>query len=312
MIASALPVVHKYSRHFPFSQQLVTLFLLYFCQIGFTVLFLGVVVKALSPLLLFVFNGVLSFVILIIFRREIKPAVTALYKNLGHFFIELSGSRDYFLFFFLLLFVFQVIWLSIKIFYLPPHVCDVFAYHLHPVVEWVRQGKIPFDLDTPVVRADSNTLGTKLLHFWFVYFNKDLTWIELPQYIYGILLCLATYAVMRKLQLTRNISLRYTVLIYFIPSVLLGSRTSQDHLALTAVIVLTVLYFLDVFYLRDGSQVVFMFFSFGLLLGVKITAPQVAAVFFVSLLVGKAFDFSGIVAIIKKNWRKFLGGIVRH
>lgn len=316
-------------RNFPnaaFSMRLVGAGLLWFFQVSVTVLLLGVVVRDLSPGLLFAVNGSISALVLFFERNHIKPAVHLFSSGLRGFSHVLWRSRDYFLYLLLFLFVFQAVVLLIKIYYLPPFVADVFAYHLHPVVEWFQRGHIPLFLDTPVVRAEANPLGSKLIHYWFIAGTGNTVWIDLPQFLYGLLLVVTVYAVMRSVGVGINSALRYAVLIYFIPGVLIGSRTAQDHLALTALTAVAVLYLLEIFYIRPigpmghmggasppqgesmRSMVVFLAMAVGLLLGTKISAPQVIAVLFGALLIHKAFDFQSVWRVIKANLRWILVG----
>ncbi|MDQ1355470.1 MAG: hypothetical protein QG657_5780, partial [Acidobacteriota bacterium] len=198
--------------------------------------------------------------------------------------------------------------LLIKIYFLPPHVWDVYAYHLHPVVEWFQQNLIPTSIDTPVIRLNRNPMGSKFFHFWIVKFAQDMTWVELPQFISGILLALTSYAMMLKMEIKKNMALRYAILIYFIPLILIESRTCQDHLVLTAASIIAALYLINVFFEKSYSQVFFLGLSFGLVLGLKISGAHIIIIFFLALLLTKGFKLSEILDFIKKNWLQVLLG----
>jgi hypothetical protein len=199
IVLSSYVTALRFSGKSPFSEKLVATFLVYTSQITFTILFLGVVLKNLGFPGIIILNGVISLVILAVFNKQMKEAFPDFFTNCRGTFSYLIQSRDYFLYFLIFLFSVQAILLLIKIYFLPPHVWDVFAYHLHPVVEWVQQNMIPTSIHTPVVRLNRNPLGSKLIHFWIVKFAQDLTWVELPQFVSGILLALTSYAMMLKM-----------------------------------------------------------------------------------------------------------------
>jgi len=201
----------------------------------------------------------------------------------------------------------------VKMHYLPPHVWDVLVYHLHPVMEWIQQNQIPSFIDTPSSHVNFFPLGSKLIHFWFIKFSGETTWIELPQFIYSLMLIPAAYAIMRKISIQKKFALKYALLIYFIPSVLIESRTSQDHLALTVIILITALYFIDAFFpaSRNPGQkapVVFPALALGLLLGSKISAPVIICVFFTALLFSKGYNHRKVYEfLIQNRWNLSAG-----
>ncbi|HLP60238.1 MAG TPA: hypothetical protein VK186_15470, partial [Candidatus Deferrimicrobium sp.] len=215
-----------------------------------------------------------------------------------------------FLYLLIFLFSFQALLLLIKIYFLPPHLGDVFSYHLHPVVEWFQQNKIPTFIDTPVLRLNRNPLESKLLHFWIVKFARELTWVELPQFVSGLVVTLTSYTLMLKMNIKKNSALRYAILIYFIPLILNESRTCQDHLALTAASLIATLYFINVFFEKNDTQLLFLGLSFGLLLGLKINGPQIIIIFFLALFLTKGFKLSHIRDFLKKNILQIILGMM--
>ncbi len=310
MLLSSYVTAHRFSGKSPFSEKLVATFLIYTSQITFTILFLGVVLRNLGFPGIIILNSVISFLILAVLKKQTKEAFPDFYQQCRGTFSYLIQSRDYFLYILILLFSFQGILLLIKIYFLPPHVWDVFAYHLHPVVEWFQQNMIPASIDTPVVRLNRNPMGSKLLHFWIVKFSQDLTWVELPQFVSGIMVTLTSYALMLKMEIKKNIALRYAILIYFIPLILIESRTCQDHLVLTAASIISALYFVNIFFEKKFSQVLFLGLSFGLVLGLKISGVHIILIFFLTLFLTKGFELSPILDFIKKNILQVLLGAI--
>ena len=308
VLTSSYVTALQFSGKSPFSEKLAATILVYTAQVTFTILFLGVVLRNLGFPGIIILNSVISLLILAVFKKQSKEAFPDFYSQCRASFSYLIQSRDYFLYFLILLFSVQAILLLIKIYFLPPHVWDVFAYHLHPVVEWFQQNMIPASIDTPVVRLNRNPMGSKLLHFWIVKFAQDLTWVELPQFVSGIMLTLTSYALMLKMEIKKNIALRYAILIYFIPLILIESRTCQDHLVLTAASIISALYFVNVFFEKNYSQLLFLGLSFGLVLGLKISGAHILIIFFLALLLTKGFKLSPILDFFKKNGLQVLLG----
>jgi len=301
IIFSSHLLVFRCCKNPLFSGQLVTTFLFYVSQILFSIIFLGAVVKDLGIFYITLLNSGISFTVIFILRHDIKPSISDTREKVTGFSTWLVKSKDYFLYVFLFLFFLQILITMIKIYYLPPFVGDVFSYHLHPVVDWFQQGQILSYTDTPVLRTNENPLGTKMLHLWFVLFFKDITWIEFPQFIFGIVLSISAYAVMVEMSIQKKSALRYAVLIYFIPSLLLHSRTCQDHLVSTSYLFLALLYAVGVFYRKRDELVFPLFIVFALLFGVKRHALLMIFVLCWALLLSRGIHWGRLTAFIKKN-----------
>ena len=310
MVFSSNLAAHRHFKNSNFSEQLVAAFLLYASQITFSILFLGVIVKNLGMLWIIILNTGISMLVVFAYRKSIKESMWDFYEKTLNFSKEIFRAKDFFLYLIAFLFMVQIISLLIKIYYLPPHVWDVFAYHLHPAAEWTQQNMIPAVIDSPVLRVNRNPMGTRLFHFWCAQFSSDIRWIELPQFIFGLLVPLVSYSLMLTLRIEKATAARYAILIYFIPLILIESRTCQDHLALTGVILMAVLYFTDVFYRRKSSRIFFLSLALGLLLGIKISALHIIFVFPLALLLSKGFSGFQILEFLKKNKIKLAIGLV--
>ena len=312
MLISSYSMAYRFSGGANFSEKLITTFLLYFSQITFTLLLLGVVLKNLSSVSIIILNSAISLSLLLVFtlKKYSGKALPDFYYHCRGACSYLLKAKDVFLYILISLFFFQVVWLLIKIYFLPPHVWDVFAYHLHPVVEWLQKGMIPVSIDTPVIRLNRNPMGFKLLHSWIARFLGDITWLELPQFVYGLMTVLTSYALMLKMNISKTSALKYALSIYFIPLILMESRTCQDHLALTGALLMAAFYFIAVFFENKGSHILFLGLAFGLVLGTKISGPHIIIVFFLALLLAKGFKLSSILDFIKKNSRQSVLGII--
>lgn len=310
MALSANLLAYHYFKKSGFAEQLVTAFLIFVAQVTFSILFLGVIIKNLGIFPILTFNSGISGMILFVLRKEIKDSVSNFAAGWLNFFKYAAGTGDYFLYFLLVLFVTQITILIIKIYYLPPHVVDVFNYHLPPVVEWFQQGKIPLLIDTPVDRVNFRALSSGLLHFWLAKFFRDAVFLELWQFFHGIFLMLVSYAIMLKIGVKKQNALRYALLIYFIPSLLIQSRTCQNHLILTTWTMVAILYLLDVFYEKMGRRIIFLAMSSGILLGIKLNSPQVISILFLALLLSRGFAKNAFFKFVKENKVKIIAGIV--
>ena len=310
MIFSAHLVAYRWLRESNFSEQLVTTFLIYVSQVTFSILFLGVVVKNLGLPWIILLNGAISLSIIIGLRKTINQSFRHSYEKILSFSKEIFRAKDFFLYLLVALFITQVVVLLIKIYLLPSHVWDVFAYHLHPVAEWTQQNMIPASIDSPVLRINRNPLGSKLLHFWAFMFANDTRWLELPQFIYGLMMALTSYSLILKITGQKNTALKYAVLIYFIPAILIESRTSQDHLVLNSALLMAALYFINVFYERKHSQIILLFLALGILLGIKINSPQIIFALFLALLAGKGFDKAQVWEFLRSNKTRIGLGLI--
>jgi len=153
-------------------------------------------------------------------------------------------------------------------------------------------------------------MGPKLLHFWFVAYFKDMTWIELPQFLYGLWAAITSFAIMRKIEIPQVSALKYSILIYFIPLILIESRTCQDHLVLTTAILFSFLYIYKAVYENNKPAVVLLGLSFATILSAKISGPQVLLIFFFALLLAKGFSLKRIRDFIVSNAGVIIGGAV--
>ena len=144
--------------------------------------------------------------------------------------------------------------------------------HLVPVIVWFQEQRIPLEIDTPVTRVNSNPLGAQLVHFWFVKFFRDLTWVELPQFLFSFVILLACYQLMRFLYVRRRSALIFALLIYTVPIFLIESRTCQDHLLLTALF-LAALVFAVKAMAGEHRYLWLMAAAGGLMIGIKVSGP---------------------------------------
>ena len=151
------------------SLRLVAVGLIYFAQITVTVLFVGAIVKTLNYMSVCITSLALTVLVSYLTRKHRLPTLKPFWQSCRLVLAE----RDGFLYFLVVLFVLQVVILLAKVAWLPPHVWDVFVYHLPPAVTWYQQGHIPSIIDTPVHRINGAPLGMTVLAFWyFIFFSN--------------------------------------------------------------------------------------------------------------------------------------------
>ena len=287
-------MAHRFLPRAAFSEKLVTAFLLYLSQVTVTVLFAGVVLRNLGFFPLIALNITISLGALVLLRKIIKDAAADFFHRCRAAFSYVLKTKDILLYIILFLFLSQLILILVKIYFLPPHVWDVFAYHLQPAAEWLQKNMITDYIDTPVVRLNRNPMGLKLFYLWIVKFLNDIAWLEIPQFLFGLLSLLSAYALMLKMNIKKNSALKYAVLIYFIPLILIESRTCQDHLALLGAMLMAALYAVNVFYHKEYSQLVFLGMTCGLVLGIKISGLHIIIVLLLALLLSGKFKWSAV------------------
>ncbi len=292
------------------SEKLITALLFYFSQITLTLLILGVIFQNLHIVPIIGLNCYICIIILIFLKNYIKDATIDLIKDFSHFFGDIIKSKDWFLYIIIILFIGEVSWVLLKILYFPTHVWDSFAYHVHPVVEWFQRNMIPTSIDTPVVRLNRNPLGVKLFIYWIGVFTGNMTWFELPQMISGIIIILVSYTLMLKMKIQKISALKYALSIYFIPLILLESRTCQDHLVLMGITMMALYFFLEVFLEKNNKEILFLAFAMGLLLGAKISGLHIIIIFFPALFLVKGFNLRAIQKFIRENYLSLITGIL--
>ncbi|HHJ18941.1 MAG TPA: hypothetical protein ENJ84_03785 [Gammaproteobacteria bacterium] len=254
--------------------------ILYFAHITLIVLLLGVVVQYLNLYSVVIASVLLSLALAYGFRSVSLPFAAPLKQSLK----RIIKSRDFFLYGIILFFVIQVSILIAKVFILPPHIWDVFAYHLTPAVEWFQRGMIPPVLDTPVYRINGQALGMTVLNYWYFIFFRDDFLVELPQLLWAFLLVPASYAAMRLSGVSEAWSQKFSIVIFFIPIVLMQAITSKDHLGLNIGFVIAILFVSVFIKSRDFKVLLLSATAFGLVLGYKLNAPLYPVITFIIFL----------------------------
>ncbi len=267
----------------PAAQLLVSAGIIYLAQATVIVLFLGTVAGALNRTSVAITAVLLAATLIFFFRRHRQPLLGPLACGLR----RLLAARDIFLYFILALFLAQAAVLLAKVVWLPPHVWDVFYYHLAPAVEWYQQGHIPLAIDTPARHMNGVPLGMTVLSYWFFIFFRHDFLVELPMLLWALLLVPLSYAILRKSDVSPAWSLKFAVLIFFIPIVLMQGISAKDHLGLNIAFLAGLFFLSNFLQQREPRQLILAGIAFGLMLGYKQAAPVfiiVAGALFLMLL----------------------------
>ncbi len=262
------------SRHDHPALHVVASGIIYFAQITFCILLLGVVFRYLTPASVQLLSSGLAIGLIITFHRYRYAVLTPVLRGLRTLF----AVRDPLLYGIAALFLLQVLILVAKVVVLPPHIWDVFSYHLTPAVEWYQQGRIPLEIENPVRRINSSALGMTVLNYWFFIFFRDDFLVELPQLLWALLLVPIAYVVLRKESVDSGWAFKFAVLCFFVPIILMQSITAKDHLGLNIGFMAALLFMYNYLLRGNKGNLIVSSLAFGLVLGYKIVAPMYVAV----------------------------------
>lgn len=251
------------------SQRFVATGVIFFVHITLVVLFLGVVIRSLNVFTVPLLSLLVSAAIIFLCGAHRRPFIQPARERLAQTF----SPRDYYLYAIACLFVLQVAVLLFKVTWFPPHIWDVFVYHLPPAVEWFQQGFIPPVLDTTVNRINGAPLGMTALAFWFFIFFRDDVLVEMPMLLWALMLVPVSFAVLRQSGVSRPWALKFAVLIFFLPIVIMQAVTVKDHLGLNVGFIAGLLFLAEFLRDRNYRLLYLAAAAFGLMLGYKIAAP---------------------------------------
>lgn len=251
------------------SQRIVATGLFFFIHITLVVLCLGVLFRSLNVFSVPLLSTLISAAVIYLCRAHRRPFIPTARHRLAQTF----SPRDYYLYAIAALFILQVAVLLFKVAWLPPHIWDVFVYHLPPAVEWYQQGFIPPVLDTTVNRINGAPLGMTALAFWFFVFFRDDVLVEMPMLLWALMLVPVSFAVLRQSGVSRPWSVKFALLIFFLPIVIMQAITVKDHLGLNVGFIAGLLFLAEFLKDRNYRFLYLAAAAFGLMLGYKIAAP---------------------------------------
>ena len=264
-----------------FALSAVTTGVIYMAVITATVIVLGTIFHAIDRTTVASVSIAVSVVMIIVFRRKRRPV----YSEIAHAWTVLRRESDIFLYVLFAIFLLQAVILIVKVAWLPPHIWDVFYYHLTPAVEWYQRGEIPLTLDVAAQNMNRVPLGGTVLSYWFFIFFGDDFLVNLPQTLWALLFVPIVYVLGRLGGVGRGWAIKFAILVFFIPFVLMQAITCKDHLALIASFLAGVVMLCHYLRHQDFRMLVSAGIAFGLMLGYKKAAPAFLAVALVLFLV---------------------------
>jgi len=289
-----------------FSLRFVAAGIFFFVHLTLVVLILGVAVRSLNAVSVPLASVLASVTVLFLCRAQGRPFFQPLRQGLADTF----SGRDVFLYAVAALFVLQTVVLLFKVVWFPPHIWDVFVYHLPPAVEWYQQGLIPPVLETDVNRINGAPLGMTALACWFFIFFRDDMLVELPMLLWALLLAPVSVAVLRQSGVSRPWAFKFAVLVFFVPIVIMQAVTVKDHLGLNVGFIAGLLFLAEFLKERNHRLLIPAAAAFGLALGYKIAAPvhivvalAVFAVLYWSRYRSTVFERRQLLALLKSiSW----------
>ena len=286
MIYSCSIFIYKYLNNEELlSIKLISIFILYLAQISITVLFLGRIIGILNWKSLFLLNIIISLVLIFISKNDLSN-IKVMINDIKNNIKEIIFSKDYLLLIIIILFIFELATILKEIIILPPTVYDVFTYHLHSVVDWYQNGRIIDVINTPVTRTTSMPLGLDFISFWWVAFWGNTKLVEMPQFIFSLILVLCVYNLMICIKIKKYNSIKYSILIFFMPIILIESSTCQDHIALVTSWIASLMYFIHIYFFKKKYLVYLCAISMGLFVGMK----SIAIIYFLLLIICIVFN----------------------
>lgn len=205
-------------------------FVYFLFQLQLTTLLLGTI-GLLKPLLLFYLNIIISSQILLYaFNISIFKSI---YKKINiNNILEKIKSFGFAPIFFLVLFLLNALTIFYRITILPQSVWDVNTYHLIAPIHWYQNEIIPKSIITPINRVNNYFLGNKIFDYWNILLSESLLYTELTQFVFALVLFYTIYLIMRRISISKQNSLIFSVIAVSFPTILMQMRTTHDHMPL--------------------------------------------------------------------------------
>lgn len=242
--------------------------LLYLSQITLIILVLGVLLRRLDMLNLSL--AILAWGLLLtgLLRRQWSAALRHVLRRAGQAWSTLDawGSAAS------ALILITAALLALKVYLLPPSSWDVFMYHMAPAAEWLQQGRIPLRLDVPMNGMNVQALGMTILNYWVFHFTGSDLLVGLPQALFGLILALTAYALVRHATADASLAVKTAALVLTIPFVVMQATTAKDHIALNAALFSGCLFLWWTLSRPEPRALIPAGAAFGLMLGFKMGA----------------------------------------
>lgn len=262
------------SHSLSWPDRLVATFVLGMAQIILTEIFLGVVLKSLFPLPLFILNSVISLGL--IFLGRVSPKTFGksweeIKERLERLFI--LWRKNKFLVFIFFLFLLQLGWVIFLGLLFPPYGLDSLSYHLPYVARIIQSGVIR---DVPwfypaSLHQNLFPKNIELFFLWNMIFLKRDVLANLGQLPFILLGVISLYSIARKLNVERRYAL-FSPLFLFAPVVIHQASTSYVDAATSSLFIVSLNFLLKIGIGKSiFAGIILAGISTGLLLGAKLS-----------------------------------------
>ncbi|MFA5410476.1 MAG: hypothetical protein WC321_01265 [Candidatus Omnitrophota bacterium] len=277
--SSAFLLTYRILKPSKFIDALLSLFILYFSQIVFTQLLLGIF-------------GILYLNNVILFNLFILLIIWFVARNKNSYF-SFNRAKDVLSGFFsnkvilmgvCLILGFGLVKISINLVN-PPFGWDCLNYHFTFPVEWLKHG----NLDNPIsISGDPAVsyypVNASLFFLWFIFPLKNVFIADLGQVPFFVISFFALYSLARKLNLSKEYALFSVIIFNLIPNYFKQLEIAYIDI-MVSTLFLIVLNYLFLIYKRERiiQNTILYSIALGLLLGTKITAMPIALILLIPL-----------------------------
>jgi hypothetical protein len=267
VILSSFLITYKLFKKLDFVDSLLCWFILYFAQIIFTELLLGILgilyLKNVILLNLIVFviiwqitkKDLLSFNL-----NPVKNIIPKLFKNKIIFF----GTC--------VILCFGTVKIFINLVN-PPFGWDNLNYHFTFPVEWLKHG----NLENPITISDDFSptyypINGSLFFLWLIFPFKNVFLADLGQIPFFVLAFLSTYSISKKIGLNKDFSLFAAVLFLLIPNFFKQLQIAYVDVMVASLFLVCLNYLISLYQEFSNNNLLLFSMSLGLLLGIKTVA----------------------------------------
>ena len=267
VILSSFLITYKLFKKLDFVDSLLCWFILYFAQIIFTELLLGIL-------------GILYLKNVILINLVILFIIWLTIKGRTHYF-NLSGVKDsefrflenkIILFGISLILSFGLVKVFINLIN-PPFGWDNLNYHFTFPVEWMKHG----NLNNPLVVSDDPfptyyPINGSLLFLWLIFPFKNAFLADIGQLPFFILSFLAILSISRKLNLNQEYSFLAASLFVIIPNFFKQLQIAYVDIMLGGIFLVALNFLLGLTKKYSFKDAFLFSLAFGILVGIKTTA----------------------------------------
>ncbi|HHW57160.1 MAG TPA: hypothetical protein GXX15_05740 [Clostridia bacterium] len=264
-----------------FADKILAYFLFSITEIVIVNIVIGLLLRLLYPIYLFL-------MVLVIFL------VTGFYFKDWSVRIGFSGIRNFFKdikpgFLFIVLSlttIIGIVWVLYIIFLFPPYATDEIMYHLAGPVEWIKHGMI-YNINQDQISQWVNWYpkNTEMLFLWNMVFLKSDKIAGITQFIFALVGIIGIYGIGRKLGIDNYYSLCGGLMFLLTPVVFIQAKTAYIDVAFSVMVIMALNYLLYLYKEFDMRYVYLFSLSVAFMSGMKGSGAIYAVVFMFLLII---------------------------